>query len=232
MEKSEMTKESCVKNFIVVLISAGCLFVTDGCKKTDDKAIKIGELSSQIAPLQAGRIGENIETITLNQAMIWHEALENNTSAESISNQQESPGHLCMGVLVGYQAIRYAVDQLFGQSVPQASDFEISVTGPMDGVWDMMSLYTGKELRFEGEPQPMDLKSFTFTARKISEDKSLVFGLRPGIIPEEFFELKNQGATCGNPELSKIKQQALLNILSVEPDKCFEVINNDSDAGQ
>ncbi|AQQ09852.1 hypothetical protein L21SP3_01671 [Sedimentisphaera cyanobacteriorum] len=219
------------KYILILAIVVGSFSFLQGCEKAENKSTEINSLLGQIKPLQVQHDDNEVLSISVNQAMAFHENHEHSHS-QAEDSHPSNDHHLCMGVLTGYQAIRYAVDELFGQSVPQASDFEISVTGPMDGVWDMMSLYTGKEMRFEGEPQPMDLKSFTFTARKISEDKSLVFGLRPGIIPEEFFELKNQGATCGNPELSKLKQQALLNILSVEPDKCFEVINNDSDAGQ
>jgi hypothetical protein len=95
----------------------------------------------------------------------------------------------------------------------------------MDGVWDVMSLYTGKNLQFTEEPQKMDLTSFTFTAKRLSSGKSLTFCLREGFVPEEFFTLKNQGATCGNPQLRVVKQQALLNILSTEPENCFQVID-------
>jgi len=228
-----MKKEWYAKTFIVASILTSSLLVVQGCKKSDDKAIKIIELSRQIAPLQIRRSGENIEIVTLIQAMAWHESHEqehggNATGAAATSAQEEmqdSPGHLCLGVSTGYQAIRYAVDELFPEGVvPEASDFDIKVSGPMDGVWDVMSLYTGKELKFDGEPQEMGLESFTFTARRISQDKSLLFCLRLGLIPEEFFALKNQGATCASPALGKVKQQALLNVLSAEPKDCFQVI--------
>jgi hypothetical protein len=135
-----------------------------------------------------------------------------------------------LGVAVGYQAIRYAVGELFPDSVPQASDVDIKVSGPMSGVWDVMSLYAGRELKFEGEPKKLGLASFTFTARRISQDRSLVFQLQPGIIPEAFFRLKNQGATCANPEVGNAKEQALLNVLSAEPKECFRLLDGKADA--
>jgi hypothetical protein len=221
-----MKKEWYMKRIVVVLVLTSCLLVVDSCKKSDETGIKIIELSSQIAPLQTYRTGKNIETITLNQAMVWHEAHEKNApDATTTSTQEEIPHHFCLGVAAGYQAIRYAVDELFLESVPQASDFDIKVSGPMDGVWDIMSLYTGRELKFESEPKKLDLESFTFTAKRISKDKSLVFRLQQGMIPEKFFTLKNQGATCSNPDIRKVKQQALLNILSVEPKDCFRVVD-------
>ena len=92
----------------------------------------------------------------------------------------------------------------------------------MDGVWDVMSFYTGRELEFEGEPKELGLESFTFTAKRISKDKFIIFRIRQGLIPDEFFALKNQGATCSSSELRKVKKQALLNILSADAKGCFE----------
>lgn len=230
-----MKKEWYVKTLIVTLILTSSLLVVQGCKKSDDKATKIIELSRQIVPLQICRVGENIETITLNQAMAWHETHEHEhehdtseaatTSAQEEMQTSQSRHHLCLGVSTGYQAIRYAVDELFPESIPEASDFDIKVSGPMDGVWNVMSLYTGRELKFDGQLQKMDIKSFTFTARRIPQNKSLIFRIRRGLIPEKFFALKNQGATCGNPALARVKQQALLNVLSAEPKDCFQIVD-------
>jgi hypothetical protein len=221
-----MKKEWYLKCLVVVLVLTSCLLVVDGCKEADDKAVIITELISEKEPLQANRAEKGIETITLNQAMSWHETHENKVSdATTTSAQEKAPQHLCLGVAVGYQAIRYTVDELFPESIPQASDFDIKVSGPMDGVWDIMSLYTGRDLKFESEPKKLDVESFTFTAKRISKGKSLVFRLRQGMIPRAFFTLKNQGKTCGNPDVRKVKQQALLNILSVEPKDCFRIVD-------
>jgi len=229
-----MKKEWYMKTIIGALVLTICLLVVEGCKKSDDKAIKIIELSRKIVPLQICRVGENIETITLNQAMNWHENHEHEqhtlekevaVPVEEEIQTSQSHHHFCLGVLTGYQAIRYATDELFQEDMPKASDFDIKVSGSMDGVWGVMSFYTSRELKFEGEPKKMDLGSYTFTAKRISKGKSLVFCLRSGMIPEEFFALKNQGATCSSPALRKVKQQALLNILSAEPEDCFQVID-------
>jgi len=222
-----MKKELYVKTLIIALVLTICVLAVQGCKKSDDKATKIIELSRQIVPLQICRVGENIETITLNQAINWHEDHEHEDAVAPVEEEahgSQDHHHMCLGVVTGYQAIRYAVDELFPEGIPEASDFDIKVSGPMDGVWDVMSLYTGRELKFDGELQEMDFKSFTFTARRFSQDKSLIFCIRQGLIPEKFFALKNQGATCGNPALGKVKQQALLNVLSAEPKDCFQII--------
>jgi hypothetical protein len=70
----------------------------------------------------------------------------------------------------------------------------------------------------------MDLRSFTFTAKRKSTDQLITFRIRPGLIPEEFFELKNQGASCSDADLKKVKQKALLSILSIEPNDCFYIV--------
>ena len=240
-----MKKKWSMKRFVVVLVLvSGFLFVS-GCSKSgdesEDNSAKILELSRQIVPLQICRVGKKIETITLSQAMAWHESHEHEhghghehdtaeeqtagTVEEKIQTHQHHH-HLCLGVVTGYQAIRYATGELFGEDVPQASDFDIKVSGSMDGVWDVMSFYTGRELEFEGEPKELDLESFTFTAKRISKDKSIIFRIRRGLIPDEFFVLKNQGATCSSSELRTVKKQALLNILSADAKGCFESLRS------
>ncbi len=220
-----------VKNFAVVLVFTSLILVLAGCDKPDneysDRAAKISELSNQIAPLKVYKNSQAIATITLLQSMAWHEAHDDHDhdDTETTASAEAESHHFCLGVAIGYQAIRYATSDLFPQEVPNSSDFDIKISGSMDGVWDMLSFYTGRDLRFKGEPTKLDLESYIFTARRISKDKSLVFCLRSGLIPEKFFVLKNQGATCSHRELGKLKQQALLNILSSSPADCFELFD-------
>jgi formylmethanofuran dehydrogenase subunit E len=232
--KTVMKKEFYLKTLIVTLMVGLCLISLNGCKKSSDKTVKTIELIVQIEPLKICRIGSDIETITLNQAMKWHESHEHEqhtleketaTTPEAEMQTPQEHQHFCLGVLTGYQAIRYATDKLFQDGIPKASDFDIKVSGSMNGVWDVLSLYTGRELKFDGQPEKMGLESYTFTAKRIDQNKVLIFRLRQGLISEEFFKLKNQGATCSDPAIRKIKQQALLNILSTEPEKCFDIIN-------
>lgn len=231
-----MKKEWAVKIIISVSVSTTCFLGINGCKKSDDGEAKVIELSRQVAPLQVCRADKNIKTITLTQAMDWHESHEleyqmpDEEVVESIAGESQTiqPHHFCLGVVIGYKAIRYATNELFQEDIPNASDFDIKVNGPMDGIWDVMNLYTGKNLRFGGELQKIDLTNYAFTAERFSLDKSFTFRLREGLIPEEFFVLKNQGATCGNPRLREVKQRALLNILSAEPEICFQAIDTNS----
>jgi hypothetical protein len=231
-ENFTMRKKWTVKIVACTFLSAMFFLSVYGCKKQDGQEAKLNELCKQIVPLQICGTDKNTKTFTLIQAMDWHEghesehhAVEQNTIEPVSEETHQEQHHFCLGVVIGYQAILYATNELFQDGIPQASDFDINVKGPMDGVWDVMSLYTGKNLQFTGEPQKMDLTSFTFTAKRLSSGKSLTFCLREGFVPEEFFTLKNQGATCGNPQLRVVKQQALLNILSTEPENCFQVID-------
>lgn len=219
--------------------------VLPGCSKSgtesDSKSTEIYKLSAQIVPLQIRRYGGVIETITLSHAMDWHHHREHkqhnkshsktfpelsDTTAKEEPHGSDSRHPLCLGVLTGYQAIRYAVDGLFGREIPDVNDFDIRVNGPMEGVWDVINLYTGRKLNFDGKLQKMDLQSFTFTAKRESTDQLITFRIRPGLIPKEFFELKNQGATCSDDDLKKVKQKALLSILSIEPNDCFQIVGS------
>ncbi|MFA5293170.1 MAG: hypothetical protein WC496_09075 [Phycisphaerae bacterium] len=214
----------------VVLMVCFSMFL-QGCKESADKSSEINRLISQMKPLQVYNDGNEIMTITVNQAMAFHENHEHSQSnAESSHISQNS--HICMGVLIGYKAIGYAAQQLFGDEIPKAADFDIKVSGSMDGVWDVMSLYTGRELKFEDEETELNLQSYTFTAKRIPSDKSVTFCVRGGLIPDGFFAVKNQGATCSNAELRKVKQQALLNILSAEHQNCFDFVESASGFGR
>jgi hypothetical protein len=239
-----MKKEWTMRS-VVVLISTLCLLPLTGCDEAEDTGVNLAALIGQMEPLQVDRGAEKgIETVTLKQALAAHEGHghehehqhehehehQHGVSNTAASAQDQVPQHVCLGVAVGYQAIRYAVGELFPDSVPQPSNVDIKVSGAMSGVWNVMSLYAGRELKFEGEAKKLGLESFTFTAREISTDKSLVFQLQPGVIPEAFFRLKNQGATCANPEVGKAKEQALLNVLSAEPKECFRLLEGKADA--
>ncbi len=231
--------------FITIFTLPTPFLVLPGCSKSgtesDSKSTKIYKLSAQIAPLQIRRSGGVIETITLSQVMDWHHHREHKQYNKSHSKTflelsdtttkedlQSSDSHhpLRLGVLTGYQAIRYAVGELFGREIADANDFDIRVNGPMEGVWDVINLYTGRKLKFDGKLQKMDLRSFTFAAKRKSTNQLITFCIRQGLIPKEFFELKNQGASCSDADLKKVKQKVLLSILSIEPNDCFQIVGS------
>lgn len=206
---------------IAVMLLAGLC----GCSKKQPASEEISILLSQMKPLRV-RENETVRTITLDQAIAWHEDREHShEDAEQDGTQSRHSHSVCLGVLAGFQAIHYAHQNLYAGQVPSAADFSLEVTGPMDGVWDVISLYSGKDLSFDGEMKPMDINSFTFTAHSESQDRTIRFRLKDEIIPTEFFILKNQGATCGDPEIGKIKQQILLSLLNRKSGECFAAIN-------
>ena len=132
------------------------------------------------------------------------------------------------GVATGYQAIRYATGLLFPDKVPDASDFEIAASGPMRGLGDVLDLYAGPELERPRGGGEVSLQSFTFTARRVSTGRSMSFRLREGLIPQEFFALKNQGLGCDHPDVKRLKERAARKVLSMPPGACFEHSQNES----
>jgi len=200
-----------------LFLSAGILS-QPGCCTSGDAQM----LSRHLEPLHVCSAGGKTESITFAQAMAWHHAREQEhakqTPASSPSRSErkdaEHDDGLCMGVATGYQAIRYAAGMLFPGETPNASDFELSVTGAMPGLWDILDLYAGRKLaRPKAKQKKMSLESFTFTATRVSEGKLLSFRLRDGLIPPEFFDLKNRGETCDSPEVVHLKERAVRKIL-------------------
>jgi len=212
------------------MVLGGWALTQPGCTNPSESQ----QISVKTEPLRVRRTGGKVETITFAQAMKWHHKHEDKGHADAVTSAtpaktdkaHEDHDHddgLCVGAATGYQAIRFAAGRLFPGETPTAADFELSVTGSMRGVWDVMRLYTGRKLtRPKKKPGKMSLKSFTFTARRISTGKTLTFRLRDGLIPVEFFAMKNRGISCGDATLGALKKQAARKILSISPQECFE----------
>jgi hypothetical protein len=205
---------------VAILIPAGCNQSSNGSGSGPDPE-----------PLRVRRADGTTETITFAQAMAWHHAHEKphgehaaakQAALSEHENAQEADG-ICAGVATGYQAIRYAAAALFPDAVPDAGDLELSAAGPMPGLWDMLELYAGRDLeRPRGRGGALSLDLFTFTARRPSTGDTLSFRLREGLIPPEFFALKNQGLSCDHADVRRLKEQAARTILSRPPEACFE----------
>jgi len=228
-----MKKKRYMLKFIVTLILTNYFLVVPSCSKSasesDSKSAEIGELIKQVVALQVRRPDGLIKTITLAEALNrpHNDKHEHHATAQNIDSPQTGHHHEgpCLGVVTGYAAIRYAVDRLFPNEIPEANDFGIMAMGQMDGAWEVFELYTGRELSRYQTQEALNLKSFTFVAKRISTDKRITFRLCNGLIPEMFFELKKQGATCSDPMLKKIKKQGTINILSTGSNNCFQTID-------
>lgn len=220
---------------IAALVATGFVLTQPGCTNPSD----VQQISEKTEPLRVRRAaGGKVESITFAQAMDYHHEHEDHgstvTSATPKKSSKTEPADdhdhdhdhddgLCVGIATGYQAIRYATEALFPNETPSDADFELSVAGAMRGVWDVMKFYTGRELtKPKKKDKGMSLKSFTFTARRISTGKTLTFRLRSGFIPTEFFAMKNRGVSCGDEALEALKKQAARKILSSSPQECFE----------
>lgn len=187
-------------------------------------------LRSDIEPLKVLRADGSPAVITVGDAMAYHHAHEDKAEADNATGGHEAIKEegLCAGVASGYQAVRYAVSELFDGPTPEASDIEISATGRMPGVWDVIEMYLGRKLE---RPKPptgkgkLSLESFTFEARRVSSGETVRFRLRDGLIPERFFELKSRGLSCDDPEVKVVKNQATRRILNTPPKECFRRMN-------
>lgn len=168
--------------------------------------------------------------------MSWHHRHEDHeehyagaATSATPTNHHNSEQHpeqggkeMCLGVAVGYQAIRYSVERLFPNEIPLDSDIDISVAGSIQGVRDILILYGGKAPPGPSKLQKFSIQSFAFTAKRISSGDSLRFSLKPELIPPRFFQLKNEGASCGHPELDALKRKTALKILCLHPRDCFD----------
>jgi hypothetical protein len=215
---------------VVAVLAAGILSQS-GCGRAGDSGD--GEtLSVDPEPLRVRRGDSKTESITFAQAMAWHHRHEEKEPEHAAGSEDAEHDHgLCIGVAAGYQAIRYAATQLFPDETPRAEDLEMSLAGNMPGVWDMLELYAGRSL-----PRPtaghgqLSRAQFRFTAVRTSTSRKLFFQIREGLIPQEFFDMKNRGATCENPELNHVKKEAALRVLSISPQECFDPVGENERA--
>ena len=205
---------------VTLVIAAVFAIAHPGCSTPDPG---VGQLSEQLEKLRVRRSGGRVETISFAQAMDWHHKHET-PHADAAHSHEDHDEEICVGIATGYQAIRFATGKLFAGQTPGDSDLEMSVAGAMRGVWDVMTLYAGRKLkRSQTRQKKMSLAGFAFTATRLSSGATLTFSLRRGLIPPEFFAMKNRGVTCGDAALERLKKKAALKILSLPPEKCFEV---------
>ena len=213
---------------IAAVVATGFVLVQPGCANPSD----VQQISAKTEPLRVHRPGGKVETITFARAMDFHHEHEGHTdtfTSATPAKTDKAPEDYdhddgpCVGVAPGYQAIRYAAERLFPNETPSDADFGLSAAGAMRGVWDVLDLYAGRKLtRPKTKQKKMSIENFTFTARRISAGKTLTFRLRSGLIPSEFFAMKNRGVSCGDPALEVLKKQAARKILSSSPEECFE----------
>lgn len=210
---------------VILVIATVFALAYSGCSEPNPG---VGQLSEQLEKLQVSRSGGRVETISFAQAMDWHHKHETphaHASESAHSHEHDDDDEICVGIATGYQAIRFATGKLFAGQTPGDSDFEMSVAGAMRGVWDVMTLYAGRKLnRSQKRQKKMSLAGFVFTAKRLSNGATLTFSLRPGLIPAEFFAMKNRGVTCGDAALERLKKKAALKILSLPPEECFEIL--------
>ncbi|AQQ08878.1 hypothetical protein L21SP3_00671 [Sedimentisphaera cyanobacteriorum] len=220
-----MTKFAVKQKTVFLSFALMSLILLTGCDKETESSDKIVELIKGSKPLKAAEKDGSIKTITLYEAMKTHEEHEHASNPSEHHHKHNKLKHFCLGITTGFKAIQFANANFSPDSYPANGKLYIKVNGAMDGVWDMFSIYAGDKREFSGKDKPMNLSSFTFNAKYEDSEEQLEFRLKEGIIPDKFFELKNQGFGCGNKELGKAKNKALIKILSSPAQECFELVS-------
>ena len=107
-----------------------------------------------------------------------------------------NPVGLCFGVTTGYLALEYAIQELYGDDIPECNNFTISTKTKMGGVWDTWDLYFGKRLSRENAEFGIVPKAYVFTAERLSDGHKLIFAYSKSLAEE----IKQLGSAQQHPE--------------------------------
>ncbi len=211
---------------VLVVLGLGAAALIPSFQNNDHAADKAAlDASYDLEPLRVRRADSQVETITLADAMAKHHGLDHHHdhADHDHADHEHHAGDVCIGVGVGYQAVRYTCQKLFPNEIPASNDLELASVGNMRGTWDLFDLFLDKtHTRPVSEESKMSLSDFVFTAKRRSTGKTVTFRLRKNILPREFFQMKNQGIGCDNQKLRALKQQAVNTLLTNTPEDCFE----------
>lgn len=176
-------------------------------------------------PLKVKRADGKVYELSLAEVYEHHE--KEHHHGDPAHAHDDDQHHVCLGVTIAYRAIEFATARLFGEDVPVASDMDISVAGPMPGMWDTFALYLGRDLApVPGKVAP---RAFTFTATRKPTGKTVRFKVRDGMIPPEFFLLKRAvkaadtaaARESARDKLEAAKRPVIKRFLSTPPSECF-----------
>jgi hypothetical protein len=107
-----------------------------------------------------------------------------------------NPVGLCLGVTTGYLALEYAIQELYGNDVPDMQDFVITTKTKMGGVWDTWDLYFGRHLSRETAEFGIAPKAYVFTAEQLSTGHKIVFAYSKTLAES----IKHIGAAKSTPD--------------------------------
>lgn len=223
-----------LKNSKILFLSLGLIVSLSlaGCKSKPQSEIKqtstspktdTFKLVDSLEPIKIKQSDGSTKTTTFEQAMHLHEQHEME-SGESHEHHNHHEHHICMGTLVGYRSLQFAVNQLYAEELPVEKDLQMSTEFPSDSAIDLFEYCTGNECVFEIKPLPDSSEMFTFSATRLSTGQNIDFKIKNKLIPEDFFILKSQGKTCADPRIQKAKSEGIRNLLSSEITDCFEII--------
>ena len=113
--------------------------------------------------------------------------------------------HPCPGVCVGFRALTYAIELLWGETIPERGDLIVFSRGPMSGVLDIFTLTTCGDLKAKADavtqatPGPLIPKGITpgrdkfrFTIIRKSTGDAVDIKLKRDLFPKDFFSLRKK----------------------------------------
>ncbi|MCK4590960.1 MAG: formylmethanofuran dehydrogenase subunit E family protein [Candidatus Latescibacteria bacterium] len=123
----------------------------------------------------------------------------------TLADAFEYHGHPCPGVCIGFRALTYAIEHLWGDTIPEREDLIVFSRGPMCGVVDVFTLVTYGDSKVKpdtvtqatpGPPIPKGMiagrDKFWFTIVRKSTGDALDIRVNGGLFPKDFFSLKKK----------------------------------------
>jgi formylmethanofuran dehydrogenase subunit E len=123
----------------------------------------------------------------------------------TLADAFEYHDHPCPGVCVGFRALTYAIELLWGEPIPERGDLIVFSRGPMHGVVDIFTLVTYGDLKVKADavtqatPGPSIPKGMTagrdkfwFTIIRKSTGDAVDIKLKGDSFPKDFFSLRKK----------------------------------------
>ena len=176
------------RKLLAVLVSMFLIASSAGADLDMGKDYKVPDIS----PIKGMADGKEV-VITLADAFEYHD-------------------HPCPGVCVGFRALTYAIELLWGDAVPECGDLIVFSRGPMSGVRGIFTLATYGDLKAKADavtqaaPGPQIPKgmtpgrdTFRFTIIRKSTGDAVDIKLERDQFPQDFFSLERKFVQSASP---------------------------------
>ena len=121
-------------------------------------------------------------------------------------------------------SLKFAIEKLYGKEIPRGDDFKMRAKGKMcSGVWDMYSIYFGKEIKRE-KIEDTNIERLTFFAERLSTGKKIAFTYKTAAFPnvDKIFLIKANPRQFRNIDFKSLKREAIVELLSAEDFSYFK----------